>query len=54
MKSIYVTDKKYRWAALFILVVGGLFIWSSPWIWPYVVGFWVLIAAAAYLLRNNE
>lgn len=50
--SIYTSDPKYKWAALFIVVVGGLFIWATPEFWPYVVGFWGLVALIAYLYRN--
>jgi hypothetical protein len=51
--SIYTTDKKYRWAALALLIIGGLFIWATPSYWPHVVGFWALVALIAYLKRNS-
>jgi hypothetical protein len=53
MSSIYRTDKKYRWGALAILIIGVLFIWSEPSIWYWVVGFWAFVVLLAYLMRNN-
>ncbi len=51
--SIYTTDKQYKWGAIALLIIGGLFILATPSYWPYVVGFWVFVAALAFFMRNN-
>jgi hypothetical protein len=51
--SIYTTDPQYKWGAIALLIIGALFIWATPSYWPYVVGFWSLVALIAYLYRNN-
>lgn len=51
--SIYTTDPKYKWAAIALLIIGGLFIWATPEYWLIVVGFWALVALIAYFNRNS-
>lgn len=51
--SIYTTDKKYKWGALFILVFAIGWIILAPHHWPFVAGYLVLVALIAYFKRNS-
>lgn len=49
----YQNDRRAKIAALFIIIVGLLIIWSEPSFWPYVVGFWITVFLIAYFKRNS-
>jgi hypothetical protein len=47
------TDTMAKVTLVFLIVLGLVMIIVTPALWPWVVGYWALIAGIAYLKRNS-